>query len=486
MPNLLCIELIIADHVPDRRAIVVRALAAQQRSIQWDNKQAAVTVLYADTLDMSVVAQIECLVAQATRPILIAASATATTEVVAALLLTGVWNVLIDADDSILFGSIIASVTRLCEVERSATSNMVRNHLLGQSAKWLALLREVVWVAKFSNASVLLSGETGTGKELIARLVHTLDPRPTKGELVVVDCTTLGSELAGSELFGHERGAFTGAHGKREGAAALADGGTLFLDEVGELHLSVQAQLLRLLQEGSYKSVGGGVWQSSSFRLVCATHRDLRDAVTEGRFRQDLYFRINGWNVAVPSLRERSADIALLANRFLCEFGCPQEIDQHVALALAAHPFPGNVRELRQLMMQTAVKHCGASRVSLGDLPATWHSAGSVSSPPSQTAAASVVMPINPAVAMEFSIRQWVAQGLGLLEIEQRAGDIAINEAYSAENNHQGRSARRLGVSARAIQERLKKRLKQNGAPAADSATNSSRDSKPTGRPASR
>ena len=476
MPNPLCVELLISDSVAQPRASSVRSLAAEQPGVEWGGALAQVTVLYAGCLDQSVLAQAAALVARATQPILIAASVTGTAEVIDALLRLGVWNVLIDADDKALFAAVVASVTRLCEVERAATSNLVRKHLLGQSAKWFALLREVIWVAKFSNASVLLSGETGTGKELIARLVHTLDSRSTKGELVVVDCTTLGSELAGSELFGHERGAFTGAHVKREGAATLANGGTLFLDEVGELHLSVQAQLLRLLQEGSYKSVGGGIWQHSSFRLVCATHRDLREAVNEGRFRQDLFFRINGWNVSVPPLRERRADIALLANRFLREFGCGQDIDQHVACALAAHPFPGNVRELRQLMMQTAIKHCGEVRVSLGDLPLTWHSAGHVSAPPSQTASAPVAMPVNPAVATESSIRQWVAQGLGLREIAQRAGDIAIHEALAAENNHLGRSARRLGVTERAIQLRKAQRSTQHDVRAAAAPRDTSAD----------
>jgi transcriptional regulator with GAF, ATPase, and Fis domain len=133
---------------------------------------------------------------------------------------------------------------------------LLRQHLVGASAAWRALLRELVEWAHFSDAQLLISGETGTGKELVARAVHSLDTRPDKGELVLVDCTTLASELAGSELFGHERGAFTRAHQARDGALALADGGTLFLDEVGELPLPLQAQLLRAVQEHSYRRFG--------------------------------------------------------------------------------------------------------------------------------------------------------------------------------------------------------------------------------------
>ena len=137
-----------------------------------------------------------------------------------------------------------------------------REHLVGSSPAWRAVLREVVEVARFSDVDVLITGESGTGKELTARLIHALDARPHKRELVVVDCTTIVPELSGSEFFGHERGAFTGAITARDGAFALADGGTLFLDEVGELPLALQAELLRVVQEGTYKRVGSNSWRT--------------------------------------------------------------------------------------------------------------------------------------------------------------------------------------------------------------------------------
>src|SRR6185295_226461 len=150
------------------------------------------------------------------------------------------------------------------------------------------------------------------GKELLARVIHALDPRPDKGELVVLDCTTIVPELSGSEFFGHERGAYTGAVGPRDGAFALAHGGTLFLDEIGELPLALQAQLLRVVQEGTYKRVGGNAWHKASFRLVCATNRDLKEEVARGRFRGDLYHRLATNASRLPPLRDRVEDILVL------------------------------------------------------------------------------------------------------------------------------------------------------------------------------
>ncbi len=194
---------------------------------------------------------------------------------------------------------------------------LVKNNLVGQSRAWTIALRQLVEVAKFSDAPSLILGESGTGKELAARLLHTLDARPDKGELVVVDCTTVVAELSGSEFFGHERGAYTGAANVRDGAFALADGGTLFLDEIGELPLPLQAQLLRVVQERTFKRVGSNTWNKTNFRLVCATNRDLLQEVECGRFRRDLYYRIASTVVRLPALRERLEDIVPLTHHFI-------------------------------------------------------------------------------------------------------------------------------------------------------------------------
>jgi transcriptional regulator with GAF, ATPase, and Fis domain len=137
---------------------------------------------------------------------------------------------------------------------------------------------------------VLITGESGTGKELIARLIHALDSRVDKGDFVILDCTTVVPTLSGSEFFGHEKGAFTGAIAQRDGAFAMADGGTLFLDEIGELPLVLQAELLRVIEEGMYKRVGSNTWRKTSFRLLCATNRDLLQEESRGNFRKDLYY----------------------------------------------------------------------------------------------------------------------------------------------------------------------------------------------------
>jgi len=187
---------------------------------------------------------------------------------------------------------VLARLDRWAEIDALVASPLIQSNLLGQSTAWLIAVRNVVEFARFASSPVLILGESGTGKELAARVIHALDPRPQKRDLVVLDCSTIVPELSGSEFYGHERGAFTGAAGARQGAFELAHEGTLFLDEVGELPLHLQAQLLRVIQERTYKRVGGNNWQQTEFRLVCATNRDLAAEVTAGRFRRDLFHRI--------------------------------------------------------------------------------------------------------------------------------------------------------------------------------------------------
>ena len=218
----------------------------------------------------------------------------------------------------------------------------------------------------------LITGETGTGKELAARLIHTLEDRPEKRDLVLLDCTTIARELSGSEFFGHERGAFTGALAGREGAFALADGGTLFLDEVGELPLALQAELLRLVQEHTYKRVGSNVWQRTNFRLVCATNRELLREETLGQFRRDLYYRIAGWTCRLPPLRERTGDILLLAEHFMRQLrpdGEAPELDDSVREYLLSRAYSGNVRDLRHLVARIISRHVGPGPITVGDIP---------------------------------------------------------------------------------------------------------------------
>ena len=220
---------------------------------------------------------------------------------------------------------------------------------------------------------VLIGGETGTGKELVARALHRRSSR-RKGPFVVQDCTAIPRELAESILFGHSKGAFTGAVAERPGCFEEAHGGTIFLDEIGELPLDLQAKLLRVIQEGEVVRVGERTPRKVDVRLLCATHRDLRAMVAEERFRQDLFFRIADVRVEVPSLREREGDIIVLAELFLRRVtetgGDHRELSRSARLALQAHAWPGNVRELKSVVERAVVMAEGAE-ITADDLSIT-------------------------------------------------------------------------------------------------------------------
>ena len=239
---------------------------------------------------------------------------------------SGAWAVLeAGASDLLLWRSdetarsIYERLERWRNIDDLVDSPIVRQSLVGRSPAWIAVLRQIVEIAVSSDVPVLLTGESGTGKELVARVIHALGPRARQHQLVLVDCTTIVPELSGSEFFGHERGAFTGAIATRDGAFALADGSTLFLDEIGELSLTLQAELLRVVQERTYKRVGSNQWQRTNFRLVCATNRSLLDEQAQGRFRRDLFYRIAGCTCVLPPLRARREDILLLVEHFMTE-----------------------------------------------------------------------------------------------------------------------------------------------------------------------
>jgi Nif-specific regulatory protein len=239
----------------------------------------------------------------------------------------------------------------------------------GASARWRAVLDVVARVAP-SRATVLLRGESGTGKEVIARALHDHGPRAER-PFVAVSCAALPEALLESELFGHEKGAFTGAAQARAGRLELADGGTLFLDEVGELPLAAQVKLLRALQERQFERVGGRRTVTVDVRLVAATNRDLEEAVRRGEFRLDLYHRLQVVEIELPPLRDRREDIPLLVARFLAELG--EEHGRRLELApdgleaLLAHDWPGNVRQLRNVIERLLAVH-GDGPVRASDL----------------------------------------------------------------------------------------------------------------------
>jgi transcriptional regulator with GAF, ATPase, and Fis domain len=343
--------------------------------------------------------------------------------------------------------AIVSRLERWLEVD-DLVADVAQETLVGTGPRWTGLLRQVVEVARFTQASVLLTGESGTGKEEIARLVHRLDGRRNRKELVVLDCATVVPTLSGSEFFGHEKGAFTGAAGPRDGAFALADGGILFLDEVGELPLNLQAELLRVIQEGMYKRVGGNTWHTTDFRLISATNRDLAAEQEAGRFRLDLYYRIAAWQFRLPALRERREDIEPLARNFLARSqagGAVPGFDPAVRAFLLSRDYPGNVRDLLKLVERISQRHVGAGPVTVGDVPDDDRPAADSTRPPGGR---------GPwyADAFESAVRQAIGEGADLKEITRVCAETAISVALADSAGSLPQAARSLGVTPRALQ----------------------------------
>ena len=233
---------------------------------------------------------------------------------------------------------------------------------IGSSPAMQRLYR-VIDAAASSDATVFVSGDSGTGKELCAEAIHKGSPRRNR-PLVAINCAAIPKDLVESEIFGHVKGAFTGAIADRDGAAAAADGGTLFLDEICEMPLDLQAKLLRFVQTGTFTRIGDTRLTTVDVRFVCATNRDPRDEVMAGRFREDLYYRLHVIPILLPPLRERGADILAMANHFLTEYSRAEgkrfsEFSHQAAQDLLAYPWPGNVRELQNLIRNVVVLNDG-------------------------------------------------------------------------------------------------------------------------------
>jgi DNA-binding NtrC family response regulator len=244
-------------------------------------------------------------------------------------------------------------------------------NIIGKSRPMQDVFSLIETVAK-SASSILITGESGTGKELVARAVHYESPR-AEGPFIPIDCATLPAEILESELFGHEKGAFTGAHERKLGQIELARGGTLFLDEIGELSPVVQKKFLRFLQEREVMRVGGNYRIKVDARIIAATNRDLESEVRKGNFREDLFYRIHVVTIALPPLRERKDDIPLLAAHFLNKFSVANHktvssLDSDVIEALAAYDWPGNVRELENAI-ERAVVLCPTDAIDIRYLP---------------------------------------------------------------------------------------------------------------------
>jgi DNA-binding NtrC family response regulator len=292
---------------------------------------------------------------------------------------------------------------------------------------------ELVRKAARSDANILVVGDSGTGKELIARAVHANSPRAAQ-PFVPVDCASLPEQLLESELFGHEKGAFTGAVRAKPGLMEVAHRGTLFLDEIGELPLALQAKLLRTLQERQLRRVGGTAQIDVDVRVVSATNRDLRDAATRGQFREELYYRVNVIAIQLPPLRERAGDVKLLALAFLKRYGGERvtDFDDTAVQALEAYAWPGNVREL-QNVVERACALADGDRVTPRDLPDYLLQGGGVRSAASPSAGGPTLSPSGD-LPLKDAKDKWmrVLEASYLRDLLERHGDNVSAAAKAA------------------------------------------------------
>lgn len=297
--------------------------------------------------------------------------------------------------------------------------------LIGESVPFTSMLALIHRVAP-QEAAVLLLGETGTGKELVSHAIHALSKR-SKKPFIAVDCSGLAENLIESELFGHEKGAFTGAHSRKIGLVETARGGTLFLDEIGDIPLPVQVKLLRLLETNLFRRVGGVDPLKADIRLISATHRNLKKMVHDGEFRQDLYYRINIFPIAIPTLRERNADIPVLVRAILGRITRKQtRVSPEAMRALVSYRYPGNIRELRNILERAVILSDG-EEITPDHLP-------EITEPQTPDSDGNVFRDLLPIRAIEDRYLSWA--------LERRKNDLPG-------------LARELGISVRTLYRRI-------------------------------
>ncbi len=347
---------------------------------------------------------------------------------------------IVAADGKVLVGEQLTPLPGVVEGVRIVGRSEAIGQLLGQLTRTAA-----------ADLPVLLVGETGTGKELAAQYLHGQSMRRA-GPFVTIDCTTLSEQLFEAELFGYEKGAFTGASGRKQGLFELAAGGTLFLDELGELPLGLQPKLLRALDTGNYRRVGGTEVRYASVRLVCATHCDLEAMVKAGTFRSDLYYRIRVARLRLPPLRERRQDLADLIEYFLADFsrctGRTLHLSRQAADYLWQYHYPGNVRELRNLLQLGAALSV-SGEIGLADIATGLGEDGR---------ARSLVADLESALAeAEGAKTSEVVSGQDKMSPLQAVEANYIAELLQQESGDRGRVAEILGVSRRTLQRRIKR-----------------------------
>ncbi|WP_019646998.1 sigma-54-dependent transcriptional regulator [Novispirillum itersonii] len=312
--------------------------------------------------------------------------------------------------------------------------------LIGDSTAMRTLRATVDRIAVSSASRILLLGESGTGKAVVARAIHTQSPRRDRA-FVEVNCAALPEHLIEAELFGAEKGAYTGAHQKRTGLVTLADGGTLFLDEIGELPLPMQAKVLHFLENGTYRAVGSGRSATADARVVAATNRDLAEDVRQGRFREDLFYRLNVITIGIPALRDRDGDVVGLARHFAArqaaEEGCrPVELTAGAEERLRQHRWPGNVRELKNLIERLTILYPG-QRIDAEDLPPE-------------------IAGASPSAAGADPVTAEVGRPALNQQLESAERDLVLDALHRA-SGHKGRAADLLGISRHALKRRLQR-----------------------------
>lgn len=358
-------------------------------------------------------------------------------------------------EGALRYSRLSIEVTRL---RRELEEKFHLKNIITVSPKMLDLFSVIERVST-SDVCVLVQGESGTGKEIIAKAIHYASPRKDK-LFVPVNCAALPEHLLESELFGYEEGAFSGARKRKPGKFEIAQGGTIFLDEVGELPLSMQPKILRVLEEKEIDRLGGTRRFPIDVRIVAASNKNLPQEVRRGRFRQDLYFRLAVLPITIPPLRERKEDIPVLAKHFLKEFArdqnkAPLKLDAQVIRTLVVYPWPGNVRELKNIMQQLSLL-CDGPVVTRQDLPAFFY--GPKWYLPDTYNAGSDV---DNSLSVGYSDFPEAGPELSLKELKQRAWEPiekqAISKALAMFEQNRTRTAKHLGISRRTLQTKIKK-----------------------------
>ena len=363
----------------------------------------------------------------------------------------GAYDFLIKSVDLSVIDPVISRAVELIRLRRRMTfetedtnSRFAIDNLIAESPRMQGLVSQIKEMTVNSKATVLLQGETGTGKEFIARVLHHNGPRKD-APFVGVNCTAIPQELFESELFGYERGAFTGANQRKLGLCEQAEGGTLFLDEIGDLNISMQAKLLRVLQERSLKRLGGRNDIDVDFRLIVATNRDLKTEVANGRFREDLFFRLNVVSLDLPPLRHRVEDIIPLSFRALARYGKDIgkeiiDIDPDARALLEHYSYPGNIRELENIIERAAI-FCKHKSLPVGNLPQELHQMAHM---PTTTS----TLNNEQIVRIDMTLGKQTLNDIETSVIEQVMRLSGMNKSHAA---------KQLGLTRFALDRRLKK-----------------------------